>query len=44
MTDTEILKLCDWCDNHCGKGQKHPDIECLRKYYSELAKPIEERK
>lgn len=38
------LAPSDWCDNHCGKGQKHPDIECLRKYYSELAKPLEECK
>lgn len=33
--------ICDelapskWCENHCGKGQKRPDIECLRKYYEE---------
>lgn len=24
-----------WCENHCGKGQKRPDIECVRKYYEE---------
>lgn len=33
-----------WCENHCGDGQKCPDIECVRKYYSELAKPLEEGK
>lgn len=34
----------EWCENHCGRGQDRPDIECLRKYYSELAKPLEECK
>lgn len=34
----------EWCENHCKPIQKGPDIECVRKYYSELAKPLEEGK
>lgn len=40
--------ICDelgpsnWCENHC--NQDCPDIECLRKYYSELVKPFDEGK
>ena len=34
----------EWCENHCEHGQERPDIECVRKYYSELAKPLEEGK
>lgn len=34
----------EWCENHCGCGQDRPDIECARKYYSELTKPLEEDK
>lgn len=32
----------EWCENHC--NQDCPDIECVREYYSELAKPLEEGK
>ncbi len=38
------LAPSEWCENHCGHGQDRPYIECVRKYYSELAKPLEEGK
>ena len=40
----EVMFDGEWCENHCGNEQERPDIECVRKYYSELAKPLEEGK
>ena len=40
--------ICDelspskWCENHCEHGQDCLNIECLRKYYSDLVKPFDE--
>ena len=36
------LSPSDWCKKHCRVDC--PDIECLRKYYSELVKPFDEGK